>query len=645
MGDEDVGRRQLDLAEAAAAALDGEGAAEHLSAAIRALTAAGDNRRAAVACARLGDVFANYLGNLTAARAWFVRAQRLIENEPPCLEQGWVAVAAMGCDVDDPDVLLENSALALDRARRFGDVNLEAKALADAGLAHVQAGRLDEGMVMLDEAMALVCGPADDHGTAGKSICSFFTACYFACDFDKAGSWVDVLRRRGLLGQAPGAPAFVASHCDAVQATLLCELGQWTEAERVLLRAVDDFERAMGMPSWHPAIALAELRVRQGRFADAEQLLLGKEAHMQALLPAARLHAARGDLALARATAERGLRAIGNDRLRAAELLALLVDIEVAAGDIDAASRRCAELAERAKGIGVPALTARIASSRARAAAAFGDTEEGIRTVEEALDTLPPDRLPFVRAVLLTDLARLHDAAGDATAAKLEAARAAAALAELDVVVAAADRELLDRLTAPSGVRRGRRTYGIAPDRNGWIITGGDTRARIAASKGMRYLVELLRQPGVERHALDLVDIVEGLAHGGMDRRALGDAGEMLDGAARAAYRRRAEEVRAEIDEALELGAEERALRLQAELDDLVSELSRAFGLGGRARRQGSAAERARLNVTRALRTAVKAIAAVDAEGGAALDRSLRTGLYCAYDPPPDDDVHWIVHS
>ena len=82
----------------------------------------------------------------TAARAWFLRATRLIEDEPPCIEQGWVAVAAMGCDVDDPAVLLARAELALDRARQFGDVNLETKALADAGLARVQAGRVAEGM-------------------------------------------------------------------------------------------------------------------------------------------------------------------------------------------------------------------------------------------------------------------------------------------------------------------------------------------------------------------------------------------------------------------------------------------------------------------------------------------------------------------
>ena len=63
------------------------------------------------------------------------------------------------------------------------------------------------------------------------------------------------------------------------------------------------------MPSWHPDIALADLRIRQGRLAEAEALLLGKDQAMQALLPAARLHLARGDHDLARAAARRGLRA------------------------------------------------------------------------------------------------------------------------------------------------------------------------------------------------------------------------------------------------------------------------------------------------------------------------------------------------
>src|SRR5947199_6916401 len=173
---------------------DLDGAVATLSAAIRESTAAGDNCQAAMACVQLGDLMATAMGNLTAGRAWFARARRLVADQPPCLEQGWVAVAGLGCDVDDPDELLASAEFALDRARQFGDVNLETKALADAGLAHVQAGRVDKGMALLDEAMALACGPADDRDNSSKAVCSFFTACYYAVDFERAESWTQLLR-------------------------------------------------------------------------------------------------------------------------------------------------------------------------------------------------------------------------------------------------------------------------------------------------------------------------------------------------------------------------------------------------------------------------------------------------------------------
>ena len=330
----DEAERALELVDEAWARFDVEAVITHLSTAIRGFTAADEKCRAAMACVQLGEIFANALGNMTASRAWFARARRLVEDEPPCIEQGWVAVAAMGCDVDDPAELLAAAELALDRARRFGDLNLETKALADGGLAHVQAGRVAEGMALLDEAMALACGPADDTEMAAKSVCSFFTACYFTADFERAGSWTDLLRQHRLIGPDRGAPVFLAGHCDSVTATLLMELGQWSEAEAVLLRAKANFETAMQAASWHPDIALADLRIRQGRFADAEALLLGKDQAVQALLPAARLHLARGDHDLARAAALRGLRVIGDDRLRAAELLTVLVDAQLGAGRV-----------------------------------------------------------------------------------------------------------------------------------------------------------------------------------------------------------------------------------------------------------------------------------------------------------------------
>ena len=225
-------------ADEAWAAGDLDAVVVHLSAAVRAHTADGDNRAAAMACARLGDVFHTCMGNRTAARPWFARADRLVADEEPCIEQGWVALLLLGCEFDDPADLKARAELALDRARRFGDIGLELKALADGGLARVQAGDVDVGMAMLDEAMALASGGVTDNSDAvGKSVCSFYTACWYAVDFERAASWTDVFRRRGIVGPSPGGPLVLLSHCDSVKGMLLCHAGRWTDAEEVLVSA------------------------------------------------------------------------------------------------------------------------------------------------------------------------------------------------------------------------------------------------------------------------------------------------------------------------------------------------------------------------------------------------------------------------
>ncbi|MFN0026449.1 MAG: hypothetical protein ACKV2O_04570 [Acidimicrobiales bacterium] len=638
--------RALGLADEAIARSDVEGAITHFSAAIRGFTAAHHPRQAAMVCVRLGETMANLLGNLTAACAWFARATRLVAELPPCIEQGWVAVAAMGCDVDDPTVLLARAELALERARRFGDLNLETKALADGGLAHVQAGRVTHGMAMLDEAMALACGPADDMGAAAKSVCSFFTACYFTADFARASTWADLLRRQGLIGNAAPGPVFLSSHCDSVQATLLMEMGRWSDAERVLERAIAKFETAMGgVPAWHPAIALADLRTRQGRFTEAEALLIGKDQAMQALLPLCRLHLERGDHELAAATARRGLRMVGQDQLRAAELLTLLLDAQLAGGDLASATATSDVLRQRTAAVTVPTLRARSSAARARLLAVTGDVSAAVSELESTIDEVDGVRLPWLRATMSLALTALYEQGGDTAAATRSATATAAAIAALDVSLPAADQALLERLTAPHRPRRSpAQVATLAYDGGWWVASCNGISVKLRDSKGMRYLAELMATPGRERHALDLVDRVEGVAAGRPDRRSLGHAGELLDGRARTAYRHRIEALRAEVQDALAEARFDTAETLQAELDALVAQLAAAFGLGGRHRVAGSVAERARLNVTRALRTAVGTIMDALPQAGAALDRGVRTGLYCAYELP-NSDIHWIVQS
>src|SRR5690606_1152090 len=153
-----------------------------------------------------------------------------------------------------------------------------------------------------------------------------------------------------------------------------------------------------------------------------------------------------------------------------------------------------------------------------------------------------------------------------------------------------------------------------------WTISFAGRTVRLRDVKGMRYLARLLADPGREHHVLDLVAGEAPPERGGNgsgdvgdavtpSRSALGDAGEMLDARAKDAYRRRRAEIDDDIEQAHALEDDERATQAEAERDFLVRELSRAFGLGGRARRAGSASERARAGVTRAVRHAMARIA------------------------------------
>lgn len=619
--------------------------------AVRLQTAAGAPREAAMTCAALSVLYSARLINKVAARPWHARAMRLVEHEPPCLEQGYVALAGLGCDVDDPAVLGERAELALDRARRFGDVTLEMKALADGGLAHVRAGRVAEGMAMVDEAMALACaGAVSDLFTIGKAVCSFYTACHTVADFERVEAWSPMLRDRGIIGDTAGVQALTSSHCASVRGTLLCDVGRWSEAEGLLQTAFDELERLMPGAAWHPPIALADLRVRQGRLTEAEALLLGRDDHMEALLPMARLHLARHDFDLARATARRGLRLISHDRVRAASLLGVLVEAELGRGELGAAAEAASELAARSAGLAVPALQGDAARHRARVQAAQGDVAGAVGTLQDGLDGLAGLDLPLLRMSMHLDLARTHEAAGDWADAAVEARAATTLLARLDVIVAPEDAALFGRLGiehAAQPAAAGCRVATMALEGDWWTVGCADTRARLRDTKGMRYLADVVAHPGVERNALDLVDLVEGVAAAdtGVDRRKLGDAGALLDASSRTVYRRRVSELRDEVEDALDAEDDDRAARAQAELDILVAELARAFGMGGRERKASNVAEKARLNVTRALRTAISKVSEALPGPGAVLDRRVKTGLYCAYEPHTDDEILWSVQS
>ncbi|MGH7820252.1 MAG: ATP-binding protein [Candidatus Binatia bacterium] len=183
-----------------------------------------------------------------------------------------------------------------------------------------------------------------------------------------------------------------------------------------------------------------------------------------------------------------------------------------------------------------------------------------------------------------------------------------------------------------------------------WTIAWEGKAFLLKDTYGLRYLSAPLAEPGREYHALDLVAGAKGPAlsrdsaasePGVAFRPDLGDAGPILDAEAKAQYRRRLVDLRAELEEAERFNDTGRATRNREEIEFLTEELARATGLGGRDRKAASAAERARANVTMAIRAALKRIAEQSPSLGRHLAATVRTGKFCSYTPDPRLEISW----
>jgi tetratricopeptide (TPR) repeat protein len=182
-----------------------------------------------------------------------------------------------------------------------------------------------------------------------------------------------------------------------------------------------------------------------------------------------------------------------------------------------------------------------------------------------------------------------------------------------------------------------------------WAIGPRGKAMRLKDSKGLDYIARLLASPGEEIHALDLLaggsapagkSAKADLAEQGV-RTARANGGDVLDSQARQAYRSRLEELREEIAEAEDWNDPERGARAREEMDFITDELSQSMGLGGRSRQETSDVERARQSVTKAIKQALGRIAKHDPQLAEMLGRSVRTGLFCRYEPALADGVTW----
>jgi DNA-binding NarL/FixJ family response regulator len=376
-------------------------------------------------------------GDAAVGSGWMARAQTLLADAAESSEGGWVALNLGMFEGDRAEKEMRFRA-ALDVARRFCDSELEFVALAYLGASLVHADRTEEGMVLLDEALAAVAGnDVDDFCILQEIFCQLFSACEHAHDVARADQWIRIGEAIAERRRLPAVSAFCRTHYGGV----LTAAGRWPEADVALTEAVRLW--GLGHRSLRSgALArLADLRVRQGRFEEAEQLLDGLAGQMDAARPLAAIQLAKGETALAKDTLERALDQADPLGSAVAPLLALLVDVHLATNALEDADETVEKLEACAARHRSDFLAASAALARGRVCLATGNGDSQA-CLREALARFDRAQMPMevahsrleLASALLTD--RPEVALAEARAAleafeRLHAARdvdAAAAL-------------------------------------------------------------------------------------------------------------------------------------------------------------------------------------------------------------------------
>jgi len=415
----------------------------------------GDVRRAAMLAVWLGDDYLVLRGERAIANGWFQRAARLLEGVEACPEHGWLdaLVGYMALVEGDTARAGKLAAQARGLGRGLGVVALEMFALCVEGVALVNDGRVADGMCCLDEATtAALAGEFELIVPAGWTCCMLLNACERARDYERAAEWCRKVEEFGRSMKIN----FVTGACRAHYGAVLTWLGRWDEADRELMHATQAL--VAERPTWSglAIVRLADLRRRQGRVVEAQQLL--DRAAGNALTPVVMAEIAldAGDAHAAADLLEPVLRRVPTQNLTLrATPVELMVRAKAAAGDADAAAPHLEELRSIAEAVGTRPLHASLSFAEGLVAGSARDEEEARARLEDAVELFAASGAAFELARARMELARVLASVGRITAAVREATLAVRRLDEIGGAgEAARARELLTGLGAPPVPRR-----------------------------------------------------------------------------------------------------------------------------------------------------------------------------------------------
>ena len=482
------------LASAAYLAGHDDEGLELLDRAHRVYLAEGRHRTAARCAFWLGFRLADR-GEMGRATGWFGRARRLVASEPDgCVEHGYLLVPVIQQRLasGDPEGSFAAAQEAAAIGERFGDADLFALALHAQGRARLRAGRVAEGLALLDEAMVAVTGDELSPIVSGVVYCSVIGACHEVYAVRRAHEWTDALTR--WCDAQPDLVPF-SGQCRVHRAEVMRFRGTWHEALEEARSARARAERGepprVTAAAWYQA---GELHRLLGHDEEAEIAYHEAARHGREPQPGlALLWWAQGASADAVAAIERVTRAATQPHEKARVLPAYL-QLMLAAGRLDAASDAVAQLERLAEDFRTEVLSATVAEGRGALALAHGDADAALSALRAACQMWQSLGAPYESARARERLAAACRGAGDPATADLELGAARAAYLRLG---AAPD---VARLDAVSGDADGR-AHGLTRRELEVLrlLAAGNTNRSIAEALGISHRT-------VDRHVSNIFD-------------------------------------------------------------------------------------------------------------------------------------------
>ena len=337
------------------------------------------------------------LGDFTRSVAWAARAMRLVNGmtEPGALA-GFVrlapAVAQLGSG--NPAEAKQEFEAVLAIAEGHGDRELAAMTMIGLGKSLIELGATAQGFDCFDRAMTAIASGRIAPVPTGVISCALIPDAMLAFDLERATEWTGILDR-----WCRDQPELVtySGQRHALDAGLLLLRGAWAEASTSAELAVSRFRAGDYRAVYGAPYHRAELGRLRGAFHSAEEFYRrAGESGWEPQPGLALLHLAAGRTQHAQDEIRRTV--AGADPFTRRFLLPAVVEIEVAAGDLDAARRAVVELREAARRAPIPMLAATVSAAEARVHLAEGDSSEALRAARDAVAAWRALGTPYERA-------------------------------------------------------------------------------------------------------------------------------------------------------------------------------------------------------------------------------------------------------